>query len=1143
MKRWLLNLPLSRKQLFAISAAGLIPMLIVELVSFTVAKSQLKHLAFNHLESVRELKANSVERYFKLVEHQITTFAEAPGTVEAMSALAQAYEPTTSAENFEAADLQLMRNHLKDYYENQFAKEYGNRNKGESIATLKLLESLNPTSIALQYFYISNNNNPLGNKHLLNFAEGKSVYHRKHQQYHPNFRSFLEKFGFYDIFLVDATTGDVVYSVFKELDFATNLVKGPYADSGLARSFTAALKLNQGEIVMDDFNSYLPSYSAPASFIATPIVHNNSVLGVLVFQIPLEPINAIMGERSGMGESGESYLVGSDHLMRSDSYLDPTNHNVIASFKNPLTGAVKTEAALAAISGSAGNRVIIDYNGHPVLSSFSPIDISGHRWAILAEVDVAEAFAGINSLKLSLFILTIIMLLILSAFALYISRLISSPIIALSNHIRQAQRQGDFSLKLNINQADEIGQACTSLNALFENLSGAFTVITHTLNAVGNGDLEQPIKEQYTGDIGTLTAGVNNTVKLLKIANSEQKKQADRATKATENAQDAARAAENQARSALIVKQALDVCDTSVMIADHNFNIIYLNQASTTMLDEAESKLQQAIPAFSTRKLMGSNIDIFHKNPTHQRTLLSNLEDTYRTTIKISGLTFRLTATPIRNEKNDFLGTVIEWHNLTKQLEKERQEQSIAEENARIRQALDSSSTCTMITDTNYDVIYANDALIHMFTNAEKDMCKHISSFDSRHIVGTNIDRFYENPSDQRNILGNLKTSLKMQIEPGERTLTITASPIMDNQNKRIGTVMEWSDRTTEIAVEKEIDLLVSSASRGDFSKTLDLRNKSGFFHSVSQGLNRLLETTNFAMTDIVRVLSALSSGDLSQAIERDYEGEFGLLKRDANETIRKLRDITIRIQQASSHIARASEEISAGNKDLSQRTEEQASSLEETAASMEQMTQTVKQNEENAKIATALSENARKIASEGDKSVAQTAEAMSSICQASNHIANIIGVIDDIAFQTNLLALNAAVEAARAGEQGKGFAVVAGEVRYLAQRSAAAAKEIKSLIADSVDKVNNGTKLVEQSRKTLTLIVTEAEEVGRKMVDIATSAREQSAGIEQVNVAISQMDQMTQQNAALVEQASAASESMAEQARTLDKLITFFKR
>jgi methyl-accepting chemotaxis protein len=354
--------------------------------------------------------------------------------------------------------------------------------------------------------------------------------------------------------------------------------------------------------------------------------------------------------------------------------------------------------------------------------------------------------------------------------------------------------------------------------------------------------------------------------------------------------------------------------------------------------------------------------------------------------------------------------------------------------------------------------------------------------------------------------------------------------------------VAEWLDRTSEVLVEKEVANIVDGAQRGDFVTRISLEGKDGFFRQLSEGLNQLSEVTQTGLTDVARVLQLVAAGDLTQKIEADYQGIFGQLKDDTNTTIERLREVVGRIKDATEAINIASQEIAAGNQDLSSRTEEQASSLEQTSSAMEELNATVKQNAENAKQANELAKTSNAGVVKGGEVVKQVVVTMGDIQASSKKISDIIGVIDSIAFQTNILALNAAVEAARAGEQGRGFAVVATEVRNLAQRSATAAKEIKTMIAESVDKVESGAKLVQQAGTTMDEVVTSFQQVASLVTEIAGASREQSSGIEQTTQAVSQMDEVTQQNAALVEEAAAAAESLEEQARGLVQTVSMFK-
>jgi methyl-accepting chemotaxis protein len=348
-------------------------------------------------------------------------------------------------------------------------------------------------------------------------------------------------------------------------------------------------------------------------------------------------------------------------------------------------------------------------------------------------------------------------------------------------------------------------------------------------------------------------------------------------------------------------------------------------------------------------------------------------------------------------------------------------------------------------------------------------------------------------------------------------------------------------DSLTKIV--EEIKIIVEDAAiRGSFSTKMDMNGKAGYTKTLSELLNQLSTVTDTGLRDVVRVAQAMADADMTQSITADYPGLFGQTKDAINTTVNNLQKLVIDVKSSVDSIGTASKEIASGNTDLSQRTEEQASSLEETAASMEELTSTVKQNADSANQANQLAHNASTVAQKGGSVVQQVVGTMSSINDSSRKIVDIISVIDGIAFQTNILALNAAVEAARAGEQGRGFAVVAAEVRNLAQRSAAAAKEISALIGDSVQKVEVGTKLVDDAGKTMEEIVNAVKRVTDIMSEISAASNEQSQGIEQINRAITQMDEVTQQNAALVEEAAAAAESLEEEAQSLTRSVGVFK-
>jgi methyl-accepting chemotaxis protein len=429
-----------------------------------------------------------------------------------------------------------------------------------------------------------------------------------------------------------------------------------------------------------------------------------------------------------------------------------------------------------------------------------------------------------------------------------------------------------------------------------------------------------------------------------------------------------------------------------------------------------------------------------------------------------------------------------------------------------------------------------------MFRSAQADIRAQLPDFDADHLLGMNIDQFLQDATRQSALLGKLTDTLRLHLVIGERHFDLVANPVRNHDGERVGVVVEWQDRTHEVKIEQEIEAIVAAVQAGELSSRISLDDKQNFFRKLSEGINQLSNVIESVFKDIGDTMQSMAQGDLTNRIERDYQGVYLNCKNDINATIDRMSEIFGQVSESAHFINNSSQEIASGNTNLSQRAEQQAASLEETASSMEELTGTVRQNADNALQANQLADNARELAEKGGDVVQVAVAAMREINESSSKISEIINVIDEIAFQTNLLALNASVEAARAGEQGRGFSVVATEVRNLAQRSATAAKESKELIQSSVQKVRVGAEYVNQTGKALSEIVAGVKKVGDIVAEIAAASVEQSTGIGQVNQAISQMDEMTQQNAALAEQASAASVAMSDLSISMVNLLSFFK-
>jgi len=377
--------------------AGLVPLVGTGLYALNGAGAALEEKAFDQLKSLKTAKKEELEQYFKQIESQVITLSEDQMTIKMMRESKEGFYGLKADLQFKINkdSLSEYKSDVRRFFDNDFGSKF-TKETGESISTGRLMASSDEGIIA-QHLYIADNKHPNGSKGQLDDAKDGSRYSKVHAEHHPIMRSYAEKFGYYDIFLVDNKTGDVIYSVFKEIDYATNLYTGAHKDSGLAKVVRdAANSRSKDDVHVTDFNWYVPSYNAAAAFIASPIFDGDEMIGVLVFQMPVDEINKRLLIKEGLGESGEVYLVGSDNMMRSQSRFSKEN--------TILAQKIDSATANAAIGGKEGVEVTPDYRGINVLSAYAPLKIIDLDWVILAEIDEDEAFHAVGELRTAIMI-------------------------------------------------------------------------------------------------------------------------------------------------------------------------------------------------------------------------------------------------------------------------------------------------------------------------------------------------------------------------------------------------------------------------------------------------------------------------------------------------------------------------------------------------------------------------------------------------------------------------------------------------------------------------------------------------------------------------------------------------------------------
>lgn len=571
----------------------------------SIAATAMEKKAFNQLIAIREIQKTQIENYFKTIKKEVITYSNNGMIVDMMQQLPTAFFDYDNQTSLRDNDM------VEDYYRNEFDIEYKKQNPSSSLSSMDSYRQLNQNTKSLQHAYISANANPLGSKNALKFADDGTKYSQLHKKYHKHLDQYLNAFGFYDIFLVEPDTGFVIYTVFKELDFATSLLTGPYKDTGLAQAYTAAnSSSDKNASFLIDFKPYFPSYHAAAAFISSPIFSDSGEkIGILIFQMPIAKINNLMTynqqwQKVGLGKSGETYLIGDDNLLRSQSrfliedkqgYINAlesvgtnkaTIDKIIASNSGIGLQEVATQSAKAALSGRSGIEHIKDYRNVEVLSAFAPLSIEGVSWAILSEIDVAETMKDredmLNRIWLIISIIMVVLIPITLSCGFMVGRGISTPINNFIGQVNKISKNKDLSHSVEYNGNDELLGLANSFNHLISEIKEILqsverlseTLLESTSKMLTNMDETTSQTQSQSDNADSMAVATNQLLATIKEVARNAADAANTVKETSEKCSESNHSAENLEHDMDELNQQMSSASSSIeKLADESLSI------------------------------------------------------------------------------------------------------------------------------------------------------------------------------------------------------------------------------------------------------------------------------------------------------------------------------------------------------------------------------------------------------------------------------------------------------------------------------------------------------------------------------------------------------------------------------------------